>query len=369
MDIIVAVMPKFATFLTSVLIFINSVTGSFTPQINTMKNITKICDGYYVMDCDYDYDALEILEKGVDNTVDLLYSGLKTVFTKRRGFGCTTFNSVTKSGDYLLSRNFDYMDSPALLVRTTPKNGYASLSTVSLYFLGYELDPEGDFAADNSGSNIATLLAPFLALDGINEKGFAIGVLELETKPTFQVSLKPNLTTTSMIRACLDNAATVDEAVKIFRSHDMRDLLFDECKYHFQLSDANGESAIIEYYKNKMHVIYPEKNKNNRVNYQAATNFHLIECADDPDGMGQDRYLTVMSKLKKTRGILSEKQAMNLLKKVSMKDADLHGYICSTLWSNVFNMSKKTVSVCCFNNYNRKFTFSVSKPLLDQVNK
>ena len=76
-----------------------------------------------------------------------------------------------------------------------------------------------------------------------------------------------------------------------------------------------------------------------------------------------------MAELKRTRGLTSEKQAMNLLKKVSMKDADLHGYICSTLWSNVFNMSKKTVSVCCFNNYKRTFTFSVSKPLLDQIGK
>ena len=369
MDVIVAIMPRLAAFLTSIMMFLSSVSGSFAPQINTMQSVTKLCDGYYVMDCEYDYDAREILEKGVNNTVDLLYSGLKTIYTKGRGFGCTTFNSVTKQGDYLLSRNFDYMDSPALLVRTTPVNGYTSLSTVSLYFLGYELDPDGDFFADNTESNTVTLLAPFLALDGINEKGFAIGVLELETDPTFQVSLKPNLTTTTMIRACLDNAATVEEAVDIFESHDMRDLLFDECKYHFQLSDASGKSAIIEYYKNEMYVIYPEKNKNSKVDYQAATNFHLVEGAEDPDGMGQDRYDTVMAELKRTRGVMSENQAMNLLKKVSMKDADLHGYICSTLWSNVFNMSKKTVSVCCFNNYNRKFSFSVSKPLLDQIGK
>ena len=105
------------------------------------------------------------------------------------------------------------------------------------------------------------------------------------------------------------------------------------------------------------------------LNYQAATNFHLIDGAYDPDGMGQERYDTVMAELKNTGGVLSESRAMNLLKIVSMKDADLHGYICSTLWSNVFNMSKKTVSVCCFNNYNRKFTFSVSKPLLEQIGK
>ena len=367
MDIIVAIMPRLAAILTSLIMILNTFAGSYAPQIKTMQSIRKLCDGYYVMDCDYDYDARDILEKGVDGTVALLYNGLKTVFTGRRGFGCTTFNSVTAKGDYLLSRNFDYMDSPALLVRTTPENGYASISTVSLYFLGYELSPDGEFVADNTKNNVVTLLAPYLALDGINEKGFAIAVLELETNPTFQISLKPNLTTTTMIRACLDNAATVDEAVEIFRSHDMRDLLLDECKYHFQLSDASGKSTVIEYYRNRMYVIRPEKSKNNVVDYQAATNFHLVKGARDPDGMGQERYDTVMAKLKKTRGVLSEKQAMNLLESVSMKDADLHGYICSTLWSDVFNMSKRTVSICCFNNYRRNFRFSVKKPLLEQI--
>ncbi len=369
MDIIVAIMPRLAAFLTSIMMLLNSAGAPFAPQINTMESVTKLCDGYYVMDCDYDYNARGILENGVSNTVDLLYSSLKTIYTGGKNFGCTTFNSVTGGGDYLLSRNYDYMDSPALLVRTAPENGYASLSTVSLYFLGYELDPENGYCADNTDSNLVTLLAPFLPVDGINEKGLAIGVLELETQPTFQMTLKPNLTTTSMIRACLDNAANVDEAVEIFRTHDMKDLLFDGCKYHFHLSDAKGKSAIIEYCENKMYVLYPEKVKGSKVDYQAAANFHLVEGADDPEGLGQERYDTAMEALKKANGVTSEKQAMNILKKVSLKDADLNGYICSTLWSNVFNLSKKTVSVCCYRNYNRTFKFSVSKPLLKQIGK
>lgn len=367
MEIITAIVPRLAAVLTSLIMILNSFSGGYSAQIKTMRNVRKICDGYYVMDCDYDYDARDILEKGVDGTVDLLYKGLKTVFTGRKCFGCTTFNSVTAQGDYLLSRNFDYMDSPALLVRTCPENGYRSISTVSLYFLGYELNSDGSFSADNAKNNVVTLLAPYLALDGVNEKGFAIAVLELETAPTFQVSLKPNLTTTTMIRACLDNAATVDEAVEIFRSHDMRDLLLDGCKYHFQLCDAGGNSAVIEYYRNRMFVIRPESGKKNAVDFQAATNFHLVRGARDPDGLGKERYDTVMAKLKKTRGVLSEKQAMRLLESVSVKDADMNGYICSTLWSDVFNMTKKTVSVCCFGNYGRTFRFSVFRPLLEQT--
>jgi len=365
MEYLITFLPKIASFLTAVLMFVSSFFTPLTDRIETMESVTEIDNGLYVMDCQYDYDALDMLENGIDNAVQLIAGGIKTIFVGNNSFGCSTFNSVTKDGDYLLSRNFDYMDSPTLLVRTTPEDGYASLSTVSLYFVGYEFD--SDFAADDTQTNILTLLAPYMCLDGINEKGFAIGVLELETDPTFQLSLKPNLTTTTMIRTCLDKAANVDEAIEIFESHDMRDMLLDGCKYHFQLSDATGKSAIIEYYKNKMYVLYPEVEENNAVDYQAATNFHLIEGADDPDGMGYDRYDIIMQELSKTKGVTSEKEAMTILDKVHMKDLDLHGYICSTLWSNVFNMTDKTLSMCYFGNYEKTYTFSVSEPLVDQI--
>ena len=365
MEVVMAAVPKIASALTSLFIFLSSFFTPYSPKVDTLNSIKEIDDGLYIMDCEYDYDALNILDSGISNHIQLIADGLKAIFVPEKGFGCSTFNSVTKSGDYLLSRNFDYMDSPSMIVRTSPENGYASISTVSLYFMGYELD--SDFAADNEENNILTLLAPFMPLDGINEKGFAIGVLELETDPTFQISLKPDLTTTTMIRACLDNAATVEEAVEIFESHDMRDLLFDGCKYHFQMSDAEGNSAIVEYYKNKMYVIYPEENSKNAVDYQAATNFHLVEGCDDPDGMGQDRYDLIMKELKNKKGVTSEKEAMQILNKVHMKDEDLHGYICSTLWSNVFNMTDKTYSLCYFGNYGKTYTFSVSKTLNEQI--
>lgn len=365
MEVIIAVLPKLSAFLTSLLLFFSSLFAPLTDRVDTMKTVTEIDDGLYVMDCKYEYDTMDILNRGFDGTVDLLVSGIRAIFSGRKGFACSTFNSVTQDGDYLLSRNFDYMDAPALLVRTTPKNGYASISTCSLYFIGYELG--SDFVADDENSNFMTLLAPYLCLDGINEKGFAIGVLELETKPTFQITLRPNLTTTSMIRACLDNAATVEEAVKIFESHDMRDLLTDGCKYHFQMCDAQGNSAIIEYYRNKMYVMYPEQSDSNAVDYQAATNFHLLKDAEDPEGLGQDRYETIMTELGKTKGLTSEREAMSLLDKVHVKDEDMNGYICSTLWSNVFNMTDKTVSVCWFGDYDTTYTFSVSEPLLSQI--
>lgn len=365
MEIVISIVPKLAAFLTTVFVFLSSIFTPYASRMESMESVTEIEDGLYIMDCTYDYDSMDILEHGVSNAVALIAGGLKTVFTGSKGFACTTFNSVTPDGDYLLSRNFDYMDSPSLIVRTTPSEGFASISTCSLYFFGYELD--SDFRADDTKTNILTLLAPYICLDGINEKGFSIGVLELETDPTVQISLKKDLTTTTMIRACLDHAATVEEALEIFRTHDMRDLIFDGCKYHFQMSDAEGNSAIVEYADNEMYILYPEEKEENVVNFQAATNFHLVEGIDDPLGMGQDRYETVMTALTASKGVTTEREAMQLLNAAHVKDEDMHGYICSTLWSNVFNNTDKTVSVCYFGNYEKTYTFSVNDALLSQM--
>lgn len=337
------------------------VTGyfGFNPnQIKSIKSVTKVEDDFYVMDYTFDYDIDEMLRTGFNSHVGLVTGALSGIMSGAfgLGFGCTTFNSVTSQGDYLLSRNFDYMDAPYLLLWTHPEDGYASVSSCSLAFCGYF----GNFKPDSDAKSFLTLLAPYTCLDGVNEKGLSIGVLEVEVNPVFQISLKPNLTTTTMIRACLDKAATVDEAIEIFRSHDMRDFLFGGCSYHYQIADAKGDTCVIEYINGKMNVLRPE-NKG-AIKYMCATNFILTEGVDDPDGMGQDRYDTVLKSLKKTGAVTSEKQAMNILKSTSMKDADLHGYICSTLWSVVYNCNDKTVKVCHNGNYNKTYSFSLSQP-------
>ncbi len=326
---------------------------------DSLESLEKVAPGLYTMDYGYDYDIDELLENGVSTHVELiLYALNNTLLSELPGCACTTFNSVNSNGDYLFSRNFDYMDSEFVLVWTHPSNGYASVSSVSLMFMGYD----EDFMPDNLVNSVFSLLAPYVPLDGINEKGLSIAVLELEKDPTFQRTLKKDLTTTTMIRAVLDKAATVDEAIEIFKSYDMRDLLVGGCNYQFQIADANGKSVIIEYVDNEMVLIYPEKNSENVVDYQVAANYYLAPGVDDPDGMGQERAETAYSALNKSKGVTSEKEAMNILKSVSMKDADLHGYICSTLWSTVYNTKTLSLDICVQNDYSKTYHFTLDNP-------
>ena len=390
-------MNSLLTFLTKALSVVlslviglfSSVTGLWTEQKNSLESITKVADNYYLMNYTYDYDLDTLLESKTGNSTTvgmLLYSvadvflqlnpeakeiiadlGLHVDFDERavsetiqkvvgafESFGCTTFNATTPSGDAIFGRNYDYMDSPAMTVWTNPEDGYASVSTVSLYFLGYS----GDFLPETLLTSLLTLVAPYIPVDGMNEKGLSIGVLELETPETFQKTEKKDITTTAMIRAVLDHAATVEEAVEIFRSYDMHDLLGVGCTYHYQVADAKGDTAIIEYADGETTVLRPDE-----TGTLVATNFWLSEGVEDPDGAGHDRYETAKNMLAEKNYVLTENEAMDILEATHIVNEDLHGFTCSTIWSVVFNNTDRTFDVCAMYDFDNVYSFSVDEPM------
>ncbi len=377
-----------SVILSALLGFLGSTTGLWVEQHNSLKSITKVADNYYLMDYTYDYDLDTLLESNSGNstTVGLLLYSFADVFLQLNPdakkfisnlglyididsegvseffsnisdlatFGCTTFNATTPSGDKVFARNYDYMDSPGMTVWTHPKDGYASVSTVSLYFFGYG----GNFLPEDLLTSLLTLLAPYIPVDGMNEKGLSIGVLELETPETFQQTEKKDITTTAVIRHVLDHAATVNEAIAIFEEFDMHDFLGVGCTYHYQIADASGDTAIIEYANGETTVLRPDE-----TGTLVATNFWLSEGVDDPEGAGYDRYETAKSMLKQNNYIVSEKEAMDILDATHIENVDLHGFICSTIWSVVFNNSDKTFSVCTMYDFDNIYKFSVNEPM------
>lgn len=389
MTVVVQYLTKTISVILSALLgFLGSTTGLWVEQHDSLKSITKVADNYYLMDYTYDYDLDTLLESKSGNSTTvgmLLYSfadvflqlnpvakkiisnlgfyididneGVSDFFSKISdfaSFGCTTFNATTPSGDKLFARNYDYMDSPGMTVWTHPKDGYASVSTVSLYFFGYG----GSFLPEDLLTSLLTLLAPYIPVDGMNEKGLSIGVLELETPETFQQTEKKDITTTAVIRHVLDHAATVDEAIAIFNEFDMHDFLGVGCTYHYQIADASGDTAIIEFANGETTVLRPDESET-----LVATNFWLSEGVDDPEGVGHDRYETAKSMLKENNYIVTEEEAMNILNATHIENDDLHGFVCSTLWSIVFNNTDKTFTVCAMYDFDNVYKFSVNQPM------
>lgn len=319
----------------------------FRREIATAASVKNAGGGLYTMNCTYDYNLDKLLETGVTTDRELvdfitgnLLRGIVDIDVDVEGYACTTFNAREEDGDFLFGRNFDYMPAPCMLVRTDPEDGYASVSMVNLEFAGYALD----YLPDGPLDRVMTLAAPLIPVDGMNEKGLCIGVLELENGPTHQNTGKTGLTTTAMIRLVLDRAASIEEAVGLFRSVDMHDSA--GCGYHYQITDASGASVILEYVNDEI-VLHQPPRTGNTAGCQTAANYYVDKSVDDPKGFGQERCGEVLKTLNASNGVLSTDDAVKLLGRVSMDDqADPNGYVCDTLWSAVYNSTALTVTLC-----------------------
>ena len=72
--------------------------------------------------------------------------------------GCSAFTASTQSGEMIYGRNFDYvMNMTAVLVRTRPKNGYASVGLADAGWIGYYANSLDDGVTDLS----PTILMPY----------------------------------------------------------------------------------------------------------------------------------------------------------------------------------------------------------------
>ncbi len=337
-------------------VLVGSFYAMFHNELATLQSMKKVDDyALYTMEYKGDYGFDDFLAAGASTDGELiqfvsakLLKGIPVEFSIPN-LGCSTFNAATPDGAKIFGRNFDLTYSPALFVKTQPDNGYASFSTVNLGFLGYNEEK----LPDGLLSSIITLAAPYAPLDGINEKGLAIGVLLIPTEATNQQTDKIDITTTTAVRLVLDKAATVDEAVALLKQYDMHSSA--NSSYHFQIADANGKSVVVEYVDNEISIV--EMNGN----WQAATNF-LLTPGDYDFGKGQDRYATLEKTLTENKGILSEAEGMNLLEAVSqplhMNDEN---EMTGTQWSIIYNQSELSATISIGMKYDTPYTYILNK--------
>ena len=200
----------------------------------------------YRMDVKYSYDLDRIIERSLPNSDACLQACVKEalpfmpVHVKAPQFGCSVFTLQGKKGGVLMGRNYDFAnDTSALLVRTNPKNGYKSVAFAALDNLSAN-QPER-----NPKFKFAGLVAPFVCLDGLNEKGVSIAVLTLDSTPTCQSGSAKTLSTTMAIRLVLDRAATTQQAVDLLSEYNM--FATSGRDYHFYITDATGDGRVVEF--------------------------------------------------------------------------------------------------------------------------
>lgn len=327
------IISRFLTCIVVVLLVI--VVGAialFWNELRTISSMIKIDDyGAYQMTYYGDYGFDEFLEVGAQSDADIekfvvrkLLKGIP-IDLGVTGGGCTCFVVKNEQDEILYGRNFDYSYSPTLQVFTEPENGYASVSTVNLSFIGYSEEnlPEGSVF-----NKFLTLAAPYLPCDGMNEKGVAIASLSVPKAEAPYDSHKITLNISTAMRLVLDKAATVDEAVELLQKYNI--YFSYDIAGHYLISDASGKSVLVEYYDNELQIVETDSN------YQIASNFIAYDGVNIGSGGTEfQRYDTVEKEILDNNGVLNDEEAVSLLAEVGVWDGDID----KLQWSVVYNLT------------------------------
>ncbi len=183
-------------------------------------------------------------------------------------WACSLFAALGGT-DKFYGRNFDWVDSPALLLFTHPTNGYASVSMVDLAYLGLG-DKVNRLTELPLGQRQALLKAPALPFDGMNEHGLVVGMAAVPDGNTRLDPGKETLDSLQAIRKMLDQASTVDEAGAVLQRYNID--WGSGPALHYLIADRSGQSVLVEFYQGKRQIIPNDKP------WHLATNFLLSLC-------------------------------------------------------------------------------------------
>jgi len=236
----------------------------------------------------------------------------------------------------LYGRNFDWEFSPALLLYTYPKDGYASASMVDIAYLGFSGDLSLNLIEKPFDELRDLLSAPYFPFDGVNEAGLAIGMAAVSPG---DVPLDPELDTLGsleIIRVVLDHAANVEEGLEIIQRYNID--FQGGPPIHYLIADALGNSVLFEYYQGEKYIY------RNQTPWQHATNF-LNASVKTPSGQCW-RYDVMSERLQASQGRMSPETAMNLLKDVSQNN---------TQWSVVYDLSRHEIRVVMGKRYSNEY--------------
>ena len=346
-------------------------------MIHSMKDL----DGngrLYEIDYNQDYMLDSVMQPGITEQTELFRHIASLLFDNlpaenaevKYGAGCSAFAAQEAEGKgFLMGRNYDfrhftpdnksYLPTSAILVRTAPEGGKKSISMVDGLNLGF-----GQGFYNDGETDLSMLMAlPYAALDGINEDGFAIGVLALNEKQTNQQTGKQRIGTTVAIRMMLDKASTVREAIEMLKNYDMDMRGNGHSNYHFFMADATGDYAIVEYTFDKdrtepkvMEVFTADDS------LRCVTNFYVApSMTGTTDGWGsshgKDRYENLRKTLDEKKHVMKEDEAMQLLEKVSQPPTE--ELTSQTQWSALYNLTEKTLRLTILREYAKEYNFRI----------
>jgi hypothetical protein len=341
-------MKKFPIFITSLLFLIlcfncnENTTGpdngsaylAVQGKIIPPGEIMQISDyPLFVMNYSGDYNFQSRLRTGISSNQFSLQDDSAL-------WGCTCFSAMADSCK-IFGRNFDWYDHIALILYTHAPNAYSSISIADITYLGFS--ESSSLEQIERSSSISG--SPYVSMDGLNEKGVAIGqMLVPDVQPPYDPN-KVNLGCLDIIRLVLDYAASTEEAVSLIQKFNFKD---DAHPVHYLIADRSGESVVIEYINKEMKVIH------NNEPFQICTNF-IITGSKAPSSTPCWRYNTAYNMLKNANGKTDGNNAMEILRSVSQN---------ITMWSAAYDMNSFSLDICVDREYNQIFSVKTIKSIM-----
>ena len=329
----------------------------FGPLVKGAMSAEKLDDGMYYMEYKGDDGFKELMARGGCNDISVLASYVMEFLSKGhfkpdsinvpiKPVGCSTLMVKTPEDGVMMARNFDYPYGTALIMHTIPDEGYESITTFSTDFFGFgeNYKPEG---FQNQFMALASL---FMALDGINEKGLAIAVLDAGDKVvTKQDTPKPDLTTTSAVQYLLKNAANVKEALELLRGIDMNS--DPGSAYHLSMADATGRSVAVEYVENQMVV----------TESPFVTNHYLCEEKFQVGLHESDhRHEKLIEQYNAAGGMMNAKQLTEAIASVTQLP-EKGAIVGGTLWTMVMDLTHPSVTYYSLRHFDKPFHFELGR--------
>lgn len=318
-----------ATVIIAIPVLLLILTGiKFKEEIAIIRSIKKINSDIpaYYMEFKNGYHLDEVISHNMttdaemgDVVAPIISHGFyKKSNVKVAGTGCSTIAAHDKDGNILWGRNFDWVDTVPLIIKSTPKDGYASISSCNFTNLTNDVTvvPEGMKNA------MFAIGAYYVPMDGINEKGLCVSILEVnEGGQKIVETDKPNLTVTVAVRLILERAANVEEALNLLNQYDICPT--GGISAHLSMCDSTGRSVAVEFMDGENRV----------VETPVVTNFNLTSSDISVGGESpMVRYQTLMEDLDKSDSTMTTQDIVEAMKSVSKTEGKW-----TTRWTMVYS--------------------------------
>jgi len=233
---------------------------------------------------------------------------------------CSVF-SIRPDSAVIVGRNWDNQNAGSIIISLyRPPDGYSSISFSRAIDLGFPCNVRLDeIAGSPFGEKL--LLAPFYAMDGVNEHGLTVAVAGVRQTTHSHGSEAQPVYVTLLIRRILDHARNIEEAMSIAEKHVPFDLDRYSLNGHYLVADSWGRSVILEYEHDQWRMI------TSTAPWQVLTTKSVYNVPDMDLRAACWRYRSISETLERSGGDVDWNAGMHILQDVTQN---------GTTWSVIY---------------------------------